>query len=126
MASPALNVPLMVGDVTLDVATREVRVQGNAVRLTSTEYRLLEELMRHASTAFPYQYLLQRVWGPEYVSDVHYLRVFVRRLRRKLGDDPEHPRYIQTEWHMGYRERFKACGAAHSRVRERRDRRDTL
>ena len=45
----------------------------------------------------------ERVWGPKYVKDSHYLKVFVRRLRRKLGDDPEHPRYIHTEWGMSYR-----------------------
>ena len=51
----------------------------------------------------PHRFLLERVWGDEYVRDVQYFKVFVRRLRRKLGDDPEHPRYIQTEWGVGYR-----------------------
>ncbi len=92
-----------VGDLTLDAGTREVRVRGEAVRLTSTEYRLLEELVRHAGSALPHQYLLERVWGPEYVGDPSYLKVFVRRLRQKLGDDAEQPRYIQTEWGVGYR-----------------------
>ncbi len=91
------------GDVALDTATRAVRVRGQAVRLTSTEYRLLEELLRQAGRVLPHRYLLERVWGPEYVDEVHYLRVFVRRLRQKLGDDADHPRYIQTDWHTGYR-----------------------
>ena len=73
------------------------------VRLTPTEYRLLEELVRHAGTILPHRVLLERVWGPKYVGDAHYLKVFVRRLRRKLGDDPERPRYIHTEWGIGYR-----------------------
>jgi two-component system KDP operon response regulator KdpE len=47
--------------------------------------------------------LLKQVWGPEYVGDTHYLKVFVRRLRQKLDDDTEHPRYIQTAWGTGYR-----------------------
>jgi two-component system KDP operon response regulator KdpE len=94
---------LKAGDVVLDTATREARVGGRAIHLTSTEYRLLEELVRQAGRALPHRYLLERVWGPEYVDEVHYLRVFVRRLRQKLGDDPAHPRYIQTDWHMGYR-----------------------
>jgi DNA-binding response OmpR family regulator len=47
--------------------------------------------------------LLDRVWGPEYARDAQYLKVFVRRLRQKLGDDAAHPRYIQTEWGIGYR-----------------------
>ena len=92
-----------VGDFSLDYATHEVRVWGEVVRLTSTEYRLLEELVRHAGTVLPHRVLLERVWGPKYLKDTHYLKVFVRRLRRKLGDDPEQPRYIYTEWGIGYR-----------------------
>lgn len=94
---------LTVGDVTLDQTMRRVHVQGAAVRLTSTEYRLLEELMRHAGRVLPHRYLLTQVWGPAYSGDTHLLRVFVRRLRRKLGDDTESPRHIQTEWNAGYR-----------------------
>jgi len=101
--APAPPTHLEAGDVVLDTVTREARVGGRVVRLTSTEYRLLEELVRQAGRALPHRYLLQRVWGPEYVDEVHYLRVFVRRLRQKLGDDPAHPRYIQTDWHTGYR-----------------------
>ncbi len=101
--APAPPTCLKAGDVVLDTVTREARVGGRVVRLTSTEYRLLEELVRQAGRALPHRYLLQRVWGPEYVDEVHYLRVFVRRLRQKLGDDPAHPRYIQTDWHTGYR-----------------------
>jgi DNA-binding response OmpR family regulator len=71
--------------------------------LTTTEARLLEELMRHPGHVIPYRQLLQEVWGPEYGHELEYLRTFVRRLRRKLGDDPSRPRYIQTEWHRGYR-----------------------
>jgi len=101
--TPVTSTYLEAGDVVLDTATREARVGGRVVRLTSTEYRLLEELVRQAGRVLPHRYLLQRVWGPEYVDEVHYLRVFVRRLRQKLGDDPAHPRYIQTDWHTGYR-----------------------
>jgi DNA-binding response OmpR family regulator len=93
----AASAPLTVGDITLDTATRTAYVCGAAVPLTSTESRLLEELMRHAGRPLPHQYLLRQVWGPEYTAEAHYLKVFVGRLRRKLGDDPEHPRYIQTE-----------------------------
>lgn len=92
-----------VGDVLMDSSTHEVRVQGEVVRLTATEYRLLEALVRYAGTVLPHDFLLKQVWGPEYVGDPGHLKVFVRRLRRKLGDDPEHPRYIQTEWGIGYR-----------------------
>lgn len=91
------------GDLTLDFPTQEVRVGERLVRLTPTEYRLLEELARHAGTIVPHQILLERVWGPAYVDAIHYLKVFVRRLRRKLGDPAAHPRYIQTERGIGYR-----------------------
>lgn len=90
-------------DFALDFATHEVRVRGEVVALTSTEYRLLEVLVQHAGAVLPHQLLLEQVWGPEYIRDTHYLKVFVRRLRQKLGDDAEQPRYIQTEWGVGYR-----------------------
>ena len=104
----ASNTPLLpdpdinVGDLSLNSATHEVRVRGEVVRLTSTEYRLLELLVRHAGTVLPHRYLLEQVWGPEYLGAEHYLKVFVGRLHRKL-DDPEQPRYIQSEWGVGYR-----------------------
>ena len=102
-ADPGVVPELSVDGFSLDFATHEVRVGSAPIRLTSTEYRLLEVLVRHAGTVLPHQYLLERVWGPTYVNDTHYLKVFVRRLRQKLGDDPEQPRYIQTEWGTGYR-----------------------
>ena len=96
------------GELSLDYALREVRLRGEVIRLTSTEYRLLEELVRHAGTTLPHHVLLERVWGSEWDADPNYLKVFVRRLRQKLGDDAEQPRYIQTEWGVGYR--FAAPG----------------
>jgi len=90
------------GDLSIDFAAREVRLAGEVVRLTSTEYRLLEELARHAGTVLAHHVLLERVWGSEWAGDPGYVKVFVRRLRQKLGDDAEHPRYIRTEWGIGY------------------------
>ncbi len=102
--SPSTPEPcIAVGDLSLDHTTHQVRVRGEVIRLTSTEYRLLEELVRHAGTVLPHRHLLEQVWGSGYLGDAHYLKVFVRRLRRKLGDDAERPRYIQTEWGIGYR-----------------------
>ncbi|HEY8596943.1 MAG TPA: response regulator transcription factor [Thermomicrobiales bacterium] len=89
--------------LTINFATHEVRLEGEVIALTATEYRLLEELVRHAGTALPHQLLLERVWGPEYVNDIHYIKVFIRRLRQKLHDDADKPRYIQTVWGIGYR-----------------------
>ena len=100
----AQSSPVLVsGQLSLDAASREVRVRGELVRLTSTEYRLLEELVRHAGEVLTHQVLLERVWGPGWTTDPSYLKVFVRRLRQKLGDDAKQPRYIQTEWGIGYR-----------------------
>ena len=87
----------------VNFAARQVTVGGKSVRLTPTEYRLLEELVRHAGTTLPHHVLLERVWGSGWNADPDYLKVFVRRLRQKLGDDAANPRYIQTEWGVGYR-----------------------
>jgi DNA-binding response OmpR family regulator len=94
---------VVMGDFTLNTTTHEVRIKGELVRLTSTEYRLLEEMVRHVGIVLPHDMLLQRVWGDGYADAEHYLKVFVRRLRHKLGDDTREPRYIQTEWGVGYR-----------------------
>jgi two-component system, OmpR family, KDP operon response regulator KdpE len=94
---------VLLGDFSLDYASQEVRIRGEHVALTSTEYRLLEELVRHAGTVLSHRHLLERVWGPGYVGDTHYLKVFVQRLRQKLNDDPQHPQYIHTDWGRGYR-----------------------
>jgi DNA-binding response OmpR family regulator len=90
-------------DFSLNFATQEVRVGERRIPLTSTEYRLLEELVRNAGTALSHRQLLERVWGPEYVGETHYLKVFVQRLRQKLNDNPQQARYIHTEWGRGYR-----------------------
>ncbi|HEX9989502.1 MAG TPA: response regulator transcription factor [Chloroflexia bacterium] len=96
-------VDIKIGDLTINTATREVKLKGEAIPLTSTEYRLLEELAKQAGTVLPHHYLLEQVWGPEYANEEHYLKVFVRRLRRKLGDNADRPHFIQTEWGVGYR-----------------------
>jgi len=92
-----------IGVVTLDGMIHQVRVRNETVHLTPTEYRLLDVLMQHTGTTLPHLYLLERVWGPEYVAESHYLKIFVERLRRKLGDDAVHPRYIETVRGIGYR-----------------------
>ncbi len=93
----------VLGDLSIDFSTREVRVRDDVVHLTSTEFRLLAVLTQHAGTVLPHHFLLTHVWGAEYVRDVHYLKVFVRRLRQKLAVVPEQVPYIQTEWGVGYR-----------------------
>ena len=104
-AAPALtNQPgFVLGDLSINYTTHEVRIGDQMIRLTSTEYRLLEELARNAGHTLPHHVLLDRVWGSEWDGDPNYIKVFVRRLRQKLGDDAEHPRYIETDWGIGYR-----------------------
>jgi two-component system KDP operon response regulator KdpE len=91
------------GDLEMDFASQEVRIKGEPVELTPTEYKLLYHLVRNAGHTLTHGTLLAKVWGREYKDEVDYLRVYVRRLRDKLGDDPEKPRYIRTERGLGYR-----------------------
>jgi two-component system KDP operon response regulator KdpE len=91
------------GDLTVDFAAREVRRDGEPVALTATEYKLLYHLVRNAGHVLPHETLLAKVWGREYLDEIDYLRVYIRRLRLKLERDPEHPRHILTERGLGYR-----------------------
>ena len=96
------------GDLEVDFAAQEVRLRGETVPLTATEYKLLYHLVRNAGRVLRHETLLAKVWGREYVDEVDYLRVYVRRLRRKLEEDPERPRHILTERGLGYRFRVDA------------------
>jgi two-component system KDP operon response regulator KdpE len=88
---------------TVDLAAKQVTVDGAAVRLTPTEWSLLVELVRAPGRLVGQRQLLQTVWGPTYEKETHYLRVYLAQLRRKLEPDPAHPRYLHTEPGMGYR-----------------------
>ncbi len=104
MPAPASRAPsFRSGDLEMDFAKQEVRLRGKRVELTPTEYKVLYHLVRNAGHVLQHGTLLAKVWGREYVDEVDYIRVYIRRLREKLGDDPEHPRYIQTERRLGYR-----------------------
>jgi two-component system, OmpR family, KDP operon response regulator KdpE len=104
LPAPATRVPsFRSGELEMDFGRQEVRMAGRRVDLTPTEYRLLYHLVRNAGYVLSHGTLLAKVWGREYVDEVDYLRVYVRRLRDKLGDHPERPRYIRTERGMGYR-----------------------
>lgn len=104
MPAPSMRVPsFRSGDLEMDFARQEIRLAGQRVELTPTEYKLLYHLVRNVGYVLTHGMLLAKVWGREYVDEVDYLRVYVRRLRDKLGDDPEHPRYIRTERGLGYR-----------------------
>jgi two-component system KDP operon response regulator KdpE len=104
MPAPASRAPsFRSGELEVDFARQEVRLRGDRIDLTPTEYKLLYHLVRNAGRVLQHGTLLAKVWGREYVDEVDYIRVYIRRLREKLGDDPEHPRYIQTERRLGYR-----------------------
>lgn len=104
MPGPATRAPSFhSGELEVDFAHQEVRLRGERIELTPTEYKLLYHLVRNAGHVLQHGTLLAKVWGREYIDEVDYLRVYVRRLRDKLGDDPETPRYIRTERGLGYR-----------------------
>lgn len=88
---------------TVDLAARRVLAAGGEVRLTPTEWHLLEVLARNVGRLVTQRQLLQEVWGPSYGTETNYLRVYVAQLRRKLEPDPGHPRHILTEPGVGYR-----------------------
>ena len=94
---------LTVGDLQVDLRAHEVRRGGEPVRLTRKEFDLLAMLARHRGRILTHQTLLTEIWGPAHKDDTQYLRVFVRQLRQKLGDDPAAPRYILNEPGVGYR-----------------------
>jgi two-component system, OmpR family, KDP operon response regulator KdpE len=92
-----------VGPLTIDLATRTVSLDGARVLLSPKEYRLLQVLAQHAGNVVTHQHLLREVWGARHVEDTHYLRIFVRKLRRKIEPDPTRPRILLTELGVGYR-----------------------
>jgi two-component system KDP operon response regulator KdpE len=91
------------GDVRVDLGRRQVFVGDAEVRLTRTEYKLLTVLVRHAGRVLTHRQLLREVWGPGYVEQTHYLRVYMTQLRHKLEADPARPRFLTTEPGVGYR-----------------------
>ena len=88
---------------TVDLSAKRVTRDGADVRLTPTEWQLLEVLARNADRLVTQRQLLQEVWGPGYQNEANYLRVYMANLRRKLEPSPSRPRYLLTEPGMGYR-----------------------
>jgi two-component system KDP operon response regulator KdpE len=104
MPQPVSRAPSFVsGDLAVDFESRQVRLGGEVVPLTSIEYKILYHLVRNAGRVLTHETLLAKAWGREYTDEIDYLRVYIRRLRRKLEADPDHPRYILTERGLGYR-----------------------
>ena len=94
---------LLYGALEIDLARQLVRMNGEQVQLTPTEYRLLEAMATNPGKLLTHKWLLERVWGPAYGDANHYVRIYVQYVRRKLGDDPGRPTYIVTEPGLGYR-----------------------
>jgi two-component system KDP operon response regulator KdpE len=100
----AADEPVVVfGDVTVDLAARVVTRDGASVRLTPTEWRLLEVLLRNPGRLVTRETLLTEVWGPQYTTDTGYLRLYISQLRKKLEHTPAEPAFLVTEAGMGYR-----------------------
>ncbi len=91
------------GALALDFAARRVTRNGAPVKLTATEYTLLSLLVRNEGKVLTHRFLLQEVWGPSYVQESQYLRVFIAQLRKKIEDDPNRPVHLLTESGVGYR-----------------------
>jgi two-component system KDP operon response regulator KdpE len=91
------------GELRIDLAARRVFVSEKEVHLTPLEYRLLTTLAHHAGKVLTHRFLLKEVWGPQQLDEVHYLRVFMASLRRKIEADSTRPRYLLTEQGVGYR-----------------------
>lgn len=90
------------GDLKIDFITRTVTVGGNEVKLTPTEYKLLQELVLGGGQALSHRHLLSKIWGPEYKTEREYLHVYIGHLRTKLEADPKNPRYIISVPGVGY------------------------
>ena len=102
LGPPAQPQPYALGDLAIDYAQRRVTLAGSPLELTATEYAVLYELSAHAGTVLTHQQLMARVWGVGRSGDTGLLRTIVRRLRAKLDDDADNPRYIFTVPRVGY------------------------
>jgi len=91
------------GDLRIDRSTRQVFICDNEVHLTPIEYKLLTLMAEHAGKVLTHQHLLKETWGEKYITENHYLRVYMGQLRHKLEADPTRPRYILNEPGVGYR-----------------------
>lgn len=91
------------GDLELDIPGRILKKGGEIVKLTSTEFNLIVLFFKNEGRVLTHQFILKEIWGVGYQTETQYLRVFVNALRKKLEDDPNHPKYIITQSRVGYR-----------------------
>lgn len=98
------NEPIMqFGDLQVDLAARTIKKKGETVKLTATEYTLMALFVQNEGKVLTHQFLLRHVWGPGYINQSQYLRVFIAQLRKKIEDDANRPHYLLTESGVGYR-----------------------
>ena len=94
---------LIFNDLQIDLSTRTVKKNNQLVKLTSTEYNLLAILIKNEGKVLTHQYLLRAIWGPGFINQSQYLRVFIAQVRKKIESDPNRPEYLLTESGVGYR-----------------------
>ena len=94
---------VLMGDLQVDLSARTVKKNDELVKFTSTEYNLLALLVKNEGKVLTHQYLLRAIWGPGYINQSQYLRVFIAQIRKKIEADPNHPEYLLTESGVGYR-----------------------
>lgn len=97
------NSNIICGDIEIDLISRTVKRNGETVKLTSTEYNLLALFAKNEGKVLTHQFILKEIWGYSYQTETQYLRVFVGTLRKKLEENPSHPKHILTESGVGYR-----------------------
>lgn len=90
-------------DLQIDLYLRTVKKRGELIKLTTTEYSLLALFAKNDGKVLTHQYLLRAVWGPGFINQSQYLRVFIAQIRKKIEDDPNRPEYLLTESGVGYR-----------------------
>ena len=98
-----INPVITNGNLQIDLSQRIIRKNGEIVKLTVTEYTLFALFVKNEGKVLTHHYLLREVWGPGFINQSQYLRVFIAQLRKKIEDDANHPEYIITESGVGYR-----------------------
>jgi two-component system KDP operon response regulator KdpE len=103
VSSETENPVMIIGDIKIDLSLRIVRKGDEQIKLTVTEYNLLSLLIKNEGKVLTHQFLLRSIWGPSYIDQSQYLRVFIAQLRKKIEDDVNKPVHILTESGIGYR-----------------------
>jgi two-component system KDP operon response regulator KdpE len=101
--TPTQEENIVRGEIAIDLERHKVRVRGQGIQITPTEYNLLVYLMKNAGKVLHHRTILQHVWGSDYGDEAEYLRVYIGKLRQKIETDPLKPRYLHTEHGIGYR-----------------------